>query len=230
MVARCPPCPSRTAPTSLETGVETPMSSSTTGRTPSASNTRRSASYAVLVPERASEAAQHVRLRAGESADRRHADPPTATTMSLHKPGQLPFGQRRRRTQHQLVDDSGGVLLSGRLTRHRQHSHRKQVAPIATQMRRQCRQRAGFIRQTGPHSPRPARFWQHIPPHAPSVRPPHCRNISTGCPTSNSWAASTRSVDAVGAWRSLGRRPRGVNQGRGVPQSVAVCAGHLTSG
>jgi len=74
---------------------------------------------------------------------------------------------------------------------------------VASQMGRQRRQRAGFIRQTRPHSPRPARFWHLVPSHAPRLRPPHCRNISTGCPGSNSWTAITRMDRAAGSTQAL---------------------------
>jgi len=70
-------------------------------------------------------------------------------------------------------------------------------------MGRQRRQRAGFIRQTRPHSPRPARFWHLVPSHAPRLRPPHCRNISTGCPGSNSWTARTGMGRAAGSTQGL---------------------------
>jgi len=58
IVARCPPGPRSTAPTSSALELETAKSPSSAGRTPSASSTRRSASEAVLAPDRASEAAR----------------------------------------------------------------------------------------------------------------------------------------------------------------------------
>lgn len=56
--------------------------------------------------------AEHGRLRVDKVVDRCRADPDTATTLGFDECGQLPFGQGRRRAEHQFVNDLAGVLIS----------------------------------------------------------------------------------------------------------------------